>query len=85
MSTSFVYDAVRTPLGRHGKTLSEVRPDDLAAHVLAEIVARHPELDPSRVDDVILGDADAAGEDDRNVAHGRHPGRLPKPRCLAQP
>jgi acetyl-CoA acyltransferase len=68
MSTSFVYDAVRTPFGRYGKALSEVRPDDLAAHVLAQVVARHPKLDPSRVDDVILGDADAAGEDNRNVA-----------------
>ena len=68
MSTSFVYDAVRTPFGRYGKALSEVRPDDLAAHVLAQVVARHPKLDPSRVDDVILGDANAAGEDNRNVA-----------------
>src|ERR1039458_3504515 len=68
MSTSFVYDAVRTPFGRYGKALSEVRPDDLAAHVLAQVVARHPKLDHSRVDDVILGDANAAGEDNRNVA-----------------
>src|ERR1035437_6736524 len=68
MSTSFVYDAVRTPFGRYGKALSEVRPDDLAAHVLAQIVARHPTLDPSRVDDVILGDANAGGEANRNVA-----------------
>jgi acetyl-CoA acetyltransferase family protein len=68
MSASFIYDAVRTAFGRYGKALSEVRADDLAAHVLAEVVARHPELDPSPVDDVILGDANPAGEDNGNVA-----------------
>ena len=68
MSTSFIYDAVRTPFGRYGKALSGVRPDDLAAGVLAEIVARHPGLDPAIIDDVLLGDANAAGEDNRNVA-----------------
>jgi acetyl-CoA acetyltransferase family protein len=67
MTASFVYDAVRTPFGRYGKALSGVRPDDLAALVLSEIVARHPELDPAQIDDVILGDANAAGEDNRNV------------------
>jgi acetyl-CoA acyltransferase len=67
MTASFVYDAVRTPFGRYGKALSGVRPDDLAALVLSEIVARHPELDPAAIDDVILGDANAAGEDNRNV------------------
>jgi acetyl-CoA acyltransferase len=67
MTASFVYDAVRTPFGRYGKALSGVRPDDLAALVLSEIVARHPDLDPARIDDVILGDANAAGEDNRNV------------------
>ena len=68
MSASFVYDAIRTPFGRYGKALSEIRPDDLAAHVLQTIVARHPGFDPARIDDVLLGDSNAAGEDNRNVA-----------------
>jgi acetyl-CoA acyltransferase len=68
MTASFVYDAVRTPFGRYGKALSGVRPDDLAAFVLSEIVARHPGFDTAAIDDVILGDANAAGEDNRNVA-----------------
>lgn len=68
MSSSFVYDAVRTPFGRYGKALSGQRPDDLAALVLSELIRRNPSIDPSAVDDVILGDANAAGEDNRNVA-----------------
>jgi len=68
MTASFVYDAVRTPFGRLAKSLAGVRPDDLAAHTIRAILARHPELDPARIDDVILGDANQAGEDNRNVA-----------------
>jgi acetyl-CoA acyltransferase len=68
MTASFIYDAVRTPFGRYGKALAGVRPDDLAAGVLAELVSRHPELDLSAIDEVLLGDANAAGEDNRNVA-----------------
>lgn len=68
MQRSYIYDAVRTPFGRYGKALSGIRPDDLAAHVLSELIGRHPNLDPARIDDVILGDANAAGEDNRNVA-----------------
>ncbi|HEY4224756.1 MAG TPA: thiolase family protein [Pseudolysinimonas sp.] len=68
MSAAFVYDAIRTPFGRYGKALAGVRPDDLAALVVRELVARHPDLDPSRIDDVILGDANQAGEDNRSVA-----------------
>jgi acetyl-CoA acetyltransferase family protein len=68
MSASFVYDAIRTPFGRYGKALSGIRPDDLAAHVLSQIAARNPSLDPATIDDIILGDANAAGEDNRNVA-----------------
>src|SRR5262245_11547908 len=64
----YVVDAVRTPVGRHGGALAEVRPDDLAAHVLRELVGRTPSLDPARIDEVILGDANQAGEDNRNVA-----------------
>jgi len=64
----YVVDAVRTPVGRHGGALADVRPDDLAAHVLRELVARTPQLDPARIDEVVLGDANQAGEDNRNVA-----------------
>lgn len=67
MTASFVYDAVRTPFGRAGGALSGVRPDDLAAVVLRAIVERTG-LDPAHIDDVILGDANQAGEDNRNVA-----------------
>jgi acetyl-CoA acyltransferase len=68
MPSSFVYDAVRTPFGRLGKALSGIRPDDLAATVLAALAARNPSLDPGEIDDIILGDANGAGEDNRNVA-----------------
>ena len=68
MTESFIYDGIRTPIGRFGKSLAGVRPDDLAAHVVSELVKRHPTLDTARIDDVFLGDANAAGEDNRNVA-----------------
>jgi acetyl-CoA acetyltransferase family protein len=64
----YILDAVRTPIGRHGGALAGVRPDDLAAHVVGEVVRRSPDLDPARIDDVLLGDANGAGEDNRNVA-----------------
>jgi acetyl-CoA acetyltransferase family protein len=63
-----VYDAVRTPFGRYGKSLAGVRPDDLAAGTLKALLERHPGFDPARIDDVILGDANQAGEDNRDVA-----------------
>jgi acetyl-CoA acetyltransferase family protein len=63
-----VYDALRTPVGRVGGALARVRPDDLAAHALRALLSRHPELDPARIDEVYLGDANGAGEDNRNVA-----------------
>jgi acetyl-CoA acetyltransferase family protein len=63
-----VMDAVRTPVGRIGGALAGVRPDDLAAHVLRTLLARNPRLDPARIDEVYLGDANGAGEDNRNVA-----------------
>ncbi|WP_243226545.1 thiolase family protein [Microbacterium sp. CIAB417] len=67
MTASFVYDAVRTPFGRAGGALSGIRPDDLAALVMRAAVERTG-LDPARIDDVIFGDANQAGEDNRNVA-----------------
>ncbi len=67
MTDVFVLDAVRTPFGRYGGALSGVRPDDLAAHVLRALGERH-DLDPELVDEVVLGDANGAGEDNRNVA-----------------
>ncbi|WP_166879709.1 thiolase family protein [Salinibacterium sp. ZJ450] len=68
MGSSFIYDSVRTPFGRIGKGLADVRPDDLAGYTLEALIARHPGFDLEKVDDVILGDANAAGEDNRNVA-----------------
>lgn len=67
MTDSYIYDAVRTPFGRAGGALAGVRPDDLAAVVIRGIVERTG-VDPARIDDVILGDANQAGEDNRNVA-----------------
>jgi acetyl-CoA acetyltransferase family protein len=64
----YLYDAVRTPFGRYGGALAGVRPDDLAAHVLRTLVDRAPALDPARVDEIVLGNANGAGEDNRNVA-----------------
>lgn len=68
MTNSYVYDAVRTPFGRFGRGLAQVRPDDLAAGTLSALAARHPALDPGTVDEVVLGAANQAGEDNRNVA-----------------
>jgi len=68
MSVAFLVSGVRTPFGRYGGALAGVRPDDLAAHVIRELAARHPSVDWSRVDDVVLGCANQAGEDNRNVA-----------------
>ncbi|MFC8919953.1 thiolase family protein [Streptomyces sp. NPDC057116] len=64
----YIVDAVRTPIGKFGGALSSVRPDDLAAHVVRALMDRTPALDPARVDDVYLGDANGAGEDNRDVA-----------------
>lgn len=64
----FVVDAVRTPIGKLGGALAEVRPDDLGARVIGALLERNDALDPARVDEVYLGDANQAGEDNRNVA-----------------
>lgn len=68
MNQAFICDAVRTPFGRFGGTLSTVRADDLAALPLKALLERNPGLDPARIDDVIYGCANQAGEDNRNVA-----------------
>src|SRR5688500_1948793 len=67
MAEAFIIDAVRTPIGRHGGALSSVRPDDLGAVPIRAIVERNG-LDPASIDDVVLGCANQAGEDNRNVA-----------------
>jgi len=64
----FLADAVRTPIGRYGGALAGVRPDDLAATAVRALVDRSPGLDPARIDDVHFGDANGAGEDNRDVA-----------------
>ncbi|MFY8342177.1 3-oxoadipyl-CoA thiolase [Klebsiella oxytoca] len=68
MNQAFICDAVRTPIGRFGGTLATVRADDLAALPLKALLERNPGLDPARIDDVIYGCANQAGEDNRNVA-----------------
>ncbi|MEP1201827.1 3-oxoadipyl-CoA thiolase [Tateyamaria sp.] len=65
---AFICDAQRTPIGRYGGALSTVRADDLAAAPIAALMARHPTLDWSAIDDVVMGCANQAGEDNRNVA-----------------
>ncbi|QNK80612.1 thiolase family protein [Nakamurella sp. PAMC28650] len=64
----YIIDAVRTPFGRFNGALAGVRPDDLAAQTLRSLVARHAGLDPETIDDVLLGNANGAGEENRNVA-----------------
>ncbi len=64
----YVVDGVRTPIGKFAGTLAGVRPDDLAAHVIRELIARNPNVDVSAIEDVVFGAANQAGEDNRNVA-----------------
>lgn len=68
MKTAYIIDILRTPVGKYGGSLSSIRPDDLAALVIRELLKRNPALDPSTVEDVIFGAANQAGEDNRNVA-----------------
>ncbi|WP_432943034.1 thiolase family protein [Kribbella sp. CA-253562] len=68
MKSAFVFDAVRTPVGKLGGALAGARPDDLAAVTLRELLVRHPGLDPAEIDDVFLGNANGAGEENRDVA-----------------
>jgi 3-oxoadipyl-CoA thiolase len=68
MSDAFICDAVRTPIGRYGGALAAVRTDDLAAVPLVALLKRNPSLDPAAIEEVLLGCANQAGEDNRNVA-----------------
>ena len=68
MQDAYIFDAVRTPLGKIGGALAMERPDDLAALVMRALVDRSPSLDPTRIDEVIFGNANGAGEENRNVA-----------------
>jgi acetyl-CoA acyltransferase len=68
MSEAYICDAVRTPIGRYGGALAAVRADDLAARALVALLARNPALDPAAIEEVLLGCANQAGEDNRNVA-----------------
>ncbi|MFI9766764.1 thiolase family protein [Streptomyces sp. NPDC052415] len=67
MKPVYIVDAVRTPIGRYNGGLAAVRPDDLAAHAVRDLIARTPRLDPARIEDVYFGNANGAGEENRNV------------------
>lgn len=68
MNAVYVIDAVRTPIGKYGGALSTIRPDDLLAHVIKAILQRNGSIDVNAIEDIIAGDANQAGEDNRNVA-----------------
>lgn len=68
MRSVYIVDILRTPIGKYGGTLSSVRPDDLAAHVIKELLRRNPGVEASIIEDVIFGAANQSGEDNRNVA-----------------
>ena len=68
MKDAYIIDGVRTAIGNLGGGLTDIRPDDLAAHTIMELMRRHPEVDPVAIADVVLGNANQAGEDNRNVA-----------------
>jgi len=67
ITSSFVYQAIRTPFGRYGGALSRVRPDDLGAHAIDGLLAGSPDLDPPAIEAVVFGNSNGAGEDNRNV------------------
>jgi len=68
MTEVFIVDACRTPMGKLGGQLALIRPDDLAAHAISRLLARHPDVESAAIEDVIWGAANQAGEDNRNVA-----------------
>src|SRR4029450_12262423 len=67
MTAAYLYDAVRTPFGRFNGALAGVRPDDLASYVITALLERNPQLRGAAVDEVIFGNANGAGEDNRNI------------------
>src|SRR5689334_19221376 len=68
MEKAYIIDAVRTPIGKYGGALATIRPDDLLAHVIKALLARNNSIDINEIEDVIAGDANQAGEDNRDVA-----------------
>lgn len=68
MEDVYILDALRTPIGKYAGALSRIRPDDMAAHLIRAIMGRNPDLDPHQIEEVVLGAANQAGEDNRNVA-----------------
>lgn len=68
MTKAYIIDAIRTPIGKYGGGLSSIRPDDLLAHVVRQLLSRNPGIDAAAIEDLIAGDANQAGEDNRNVA-----------------
>src|SRR5687767_15069896 len=68
MNPAYIIDVVRTPIGKYGGILSSIRPDDLLAHAIKHLIQRNPDIDVNEIEDVIAGDANQAGEDNRNVA-----------------
>lgn len=68
MSSAYILDILRTPIGRYGGSLATVRPDDLLAHTFRELLKRNPSVSPEWIEDVVAGAANQSGEDNRNVA-----------------
>src|SRR3954469_16953598 len=68
MKTVYIIDTIRTSIGKYGGALSTIRPDDMLAHVIKALLQRNRSIDPEAIEDVIAGDANQAGEDNRNVA-----------------
>jgi len=68
MNTPYIIDILRTPVGKYAGTLASVRPDDLAAEVINQLIQRNPGIDVNLIEDVVFGAANQAGEDNRNVA-----------------
>lgn len=68
MKTAYICDGIRTPIGKFAGSLASIRPDDMLAHVIKTVLERNPSIDPQDIDDVIMGCANQAGEDNRNVA-----------------
>ena len=70
MKSAYVIDAVRTPVGKYAGALSGIRPDDLLAHVIKSLLQRNPGIDVNAIEDLLAGDANQAGEDNRQSRTG---------------